>query len=295
MSHIKVRQSVGGVHALWGRDWYYQFSEIPPKCDAAKVSAYCQSLSTQYSKLTSQWTEDLNSEWISRIYFAVKMSLSSSVMAMSLEYSRGTNLRVVESYLEYYMVLNCMRAILLTLPSQKWADGMLMQTTHSKTIQAVTMVVTQLDNGMGQELLAGIANLKALREYISYRGPSNGGSEKGPLFDSLVWCRFLLEIAQLQSELLESSVLKKSKSGYALKSEYITKICSCKIDGVEFLDDEDMYRMGYLKRKHPLPTNILHMMSEGHVEDFFGSWCAEKPEDGMFDPDDNWRILFDVP
>ena len=48
-------------------------------------------------------------------------------------------------------------------------------------------------------------------------------------------------------------------------------------------------------RKHPMPTNILHMMSEGHVEDFFGSWLDQEDSEDGFNPDENWRILFDVP
>ncbi len=49
------------------------------------------------------------------------------------------------------------------------------------------------------------------------------------------------------------------------------------------------------RRKYPLPTNIQHIMSEGHVEDFFGSWCAEEEtDDDIFDPDENWYIIFDV-
>ena len=99
----------------------------------------------------------------------------------------------------------------------------------------------------------------------------------------------------MQSEVLEKSVIKKSKSGGALKAEYIARICRCEIDGIVFQDQEDVYRMGYLKRKHPVPTNIMHMMSEGHVEDYFGSWCAEEQDDTMFSPDADWRILFDVP
>ncbi|MDD5708774.1 MAG: hypothetical protein PHR35_22900 [Kiritimatiellae bacterium] len=295
MSHIAVRRIIEGGHTVWGQDWYYEFRELSATCNAGKVAAYCQRLSTQYSKLTSTWTEDSNSEWISRVYFAVKMALSSSVMAMSLDYARCTNLRVVESYLEYYMVLNCMRAVMLTMPSQAWTDGSLMQSTHSKTIQVVAQVVTQLDKACGQQLLSGITHLKALREYISYRGPSSGGSMKSPRFDSILWSRFLLELAQLQSEILEKSIIKQATSGFALKSEFIAKICRCEIDGLVFQDSEDVYRMGYLKRKHPLPTNIMHMMSEGHVEDYFGSWCAEEQEDAIFNPDVNWRILFDVP
>jgi hypothetical protein len=36
-------------------------------------------------------------------------------------------------------------------------------------------------------------------------------------------------------------------------------------------------------------------MSEGHVEVFFGSWRPEEESPNTFNPDDDWRILFDVP
>jgi hypothetical protein len=62
---------------------------------------------------------------------------------------------------------------------------------------------------------------------------------------------------------------------------------------------KDGYRLYYIQRKHPVPTNLLHMMSEGHVEDFFGSWCNNEnkrdQKDGDFNPDENWGIIFDVP
>lgn len=71
---------------------------------------------------------------------------------------------------------------------------------------------------------------------------------------------------------------------------------STEFDGNTFWDREDEYRLDYLRRKYPLPTNIQHIMSEGHVEDFFGSWCAkEETDDDIFNPDDNWQIIFDVP
>ena len=64
---------------------------------------------------------------------------------------------------------------------------------------------------------------------------------------------------------------------------------------ISFFDREDWHRIGYLARKHPAPLNILHMMSDGHVEDFFGSWCGEDDDPAAFNPDNDWRILFDVP
>jgi len=39
------------------------------------------------------------------------------------------------------------------------------------------------------------------------------------------------------------------------------------------------------------------MMSEGHVEDYFGAWCEynQNEDPDVFNPDDNHGILFDVP
>jgi len=108
-------------------------------------------------------------------------------------------------------------------------------------------------------------------------------------------CQLLVELAQLHSEVLERSIHKHVKGTYNFKEEYITQVCHSKIDGNSFRDDEDAYRLDYLRRKYPLPTNIQHILSEGHVEDFFGSWCAkEETDDDIFDPDDNWYIIFDV-
>ena len=40
-------------------------------------------------------------------------------------------------------------------------------------------------------------------------------------------------------------------------------------------------------------------MTEGMVEDFFGSWCSDDDEDenyeDVYNPDQNWRIIFPVP
>jgi hypothetical protein len=43
----------------------------------------------------------------------------------------------------------------------------------------------------------------------------------------------------------------------------------------------------------------MHILSEGHVEDFLGSWLPKNDEDidnmDVFNPDNNWRVIFDVP
>jgi hypothetical protein len=66
------------------------------------------------------------------------------------------------------------------------------------------------------------------------------------------------------------------------------------IEGQTFLDRDDMYRVGYLIRKHPRPTSLQMLMTDGHVEDFFGAWCSKKEGQVGFDPDSNPCIIFDI-
>jgi hypothetical protein len=36
-------------------------------------------------------------------------------------------------------------------------------------------------------------------------------------------------------------------------------------------------------------------MTEGHVEDFFGAWHAGEDSERSFNPDDDLRVIFDIP
>ena len=297
MSHIHIRKLIESRSDYAGRSWSYDFRSIPAICQEEAVTQTCQRLLQGIAPITKDWDDAKNSEWISRIYFAAKMILSSSVMAQSLEFATAKNLRSVTSYLDYYTVLNTLRAILLTNPHVAWDGGALLETTHTKTINVAVGIVSQFDKGTAEEANKHITHLKAFRELISYRAPSSGDAFPKPAIDVIAFCKLCAEIAQMQSELFEASLHKNAKGTFSLSTEAIQHICNVEIDGVHFYDKEDSYRMGYLQRKYPLPTNILHIMSEGHVEDFFGSWCAkgEDEAEGQFDPDDNWRILFDVP
>ena len=106
-----------------GRSWSYDFRSVPAICQEEAVIQTCQRLLQGIASITKDWDDAKNSEWISRIYFAAKMILSSSVMAQSLEFATAKNLRSVTSYLDYYTVLNTLRAILLTNPHVAWDGG----------------------------------------------------------------------------------------------------------------------------------------------------------------------------
>lgn len=295
MTHIAVRKMVGNQNRYADRNWWYQFREIPSFASEAAVQVRSSELLKQFSTITKNWNSDLNSEWTVRIYFAAKMVLASSVMAQSLRYAEENNLRPVVSYLSYYTVMHALRAILLTSPQVNWNNGEILQTTHTKTINIACDALAHFNRELASQVKSSTIHLKAFRELISYRAPSSGDNFQKPDFDVYGYCRLFLEVAQLQSELLETSIEKNVTIGFELDQAFTQHVYDIEIDGINFQDREDWYRIGYLARKHPAPTNILHIMSEGHVEDFFGSWCPDEETANAFNPDDDWRILFDVP
>ena len=295
MTHIAVRKMIGSQNRYANRNWWYEFQEIPGFAEESDVQVRSSELLQQFSTITKKWSSELNSEWTVRIFFAAKMVLASSVMAQTLKYAEENNLRPVVSYLSYYTVMHALRAILLTSPQVKWNNGEILQTTHTKTINIACDALAHFNKELASQVKSSTIHLKAFRELISYRAPSSGDNFEKPDFDVYRFCRLFLEVAQLQSELLEASIGKHVTNSFELEQDFTQHVYDIEIDGIHFHDKEDWYRIGYLARKHPAPTNILHIMSEGHVEDFFGSWCPEEETPNVFNPDDDWRILFDVP
>ncbi|MDL2123223.1 MAG: hypothetical protein LWX51_09085, partial [Deltaproteobacteria bacterium] len=249
--------------------------------DEKFVKKYSYGNLALYSKITKNWNNHLNSEWLCRVYLSAKMVLSASLMINSLEFAESKNLRILSSYLEYYSIQSSLRSVVFLLPEAKWDNGVLITTEHTKSINVVCDALAKLDKKFSEKLKNYILHLKAYRELISYRAPSSGDSFSKIHFDLelIELCQLLCEFAQVQSELLEVSILKHAKENYDFLDSYIDQVCNTEIHGFSFQDDEDWYRLDYLKRKYPLPTNIMHILSEGHVEDFFGSWLPKNDED----------------
>ncbi len=304
MSHIFVRKCVGDRYGFAGREWWYDFGKELSAFDQNAVAKYVVRKQEAYAKLTMSWNDTLNTEWTCRIFFAAKMILAGSVMLSSLEFAKRKNLRICVPYLQYYSLLYSLKSLVLLMTSQRWESGALVsQQTHTKTINVACDEIGHLDLGWMHakdglpSVQESISRLKAFRELISYRAPSSGGNLKEHDIDVLPWCRAAVEIAQMCSEILEESLAKHVSPDYRprLVPEDLEPVYYTNIHGTSYFDDEDHYRIAYLARKHPWPTNIMHIMSEGHVEDFFGSWCDSEDRKGVFDPDSDWQILFDVP
>lgn len=301
MSHIFTRQAIGQKTKFAGRDWWYEFRCFAKVFDERSAEKYSLATLGLFSELTKRWTDELNSEWLCRVYLSAKMVLSASLMLNSLEYAERKNLRISSSYLEYYAIQATLRAVIFTSPLTKWKDGGLIKLPHKTSINVVCDILAKLDKDFSQRLKCHILQMKACRELISYRAPSSGDSFPKAEFDLdlTTLCQLLSEMAQAQSELMEVSIQKNAKGTYSFLDEYIHQVCCTNIDGHSFWDKEDEYRLDYLRRKHPWPTNIMHIMSEGHVEDFFGAWLPrddnEAENNDIFDPDKNWGVIFDAP
>ncbi len=294
---MNSKRKVVDQHAFAGREWSYAFRELPGIIKEGAARRVILKKEQAFTKMAKAWNSRLNSEWLVRTFYSAKMILSASLMLASLEYCRSRNVRICIPYLQYYSLLYVLKALVLSLPSQPWRNGELISQTHKKTIDISCHVVREFDKELGERLRETVLRLKAIRELISYRAPSSGGTAADPLVNVIALCALPVELAQVMSELLQRAIDKHvpPQVEFSLDDDILAIAYSVEIKGNVFDDKEDGYRIDYLARKHPRPTSIHRMMTEGHVEDFFGSWCSDKPQAGMFDPDANWQILFDVP
>lgn len=281
---------------------YEKFSN--DKIDKHKKWSYGNFNSTIGKKLCVE----KRSELIMRNYLATKMILSASVMMSSLEYSIDKNLKMVIPYLSYYSILTCCKAVFFTSPSVNWNDSEKSIINHSKIKNVAIECIKMLDKDIADEIKKDIDIYKNYRENFSYRFPSSGigiFNNYDLSFDkTLEICKILCEIAELNSLNLQDYIFKNcidEMSDVEQLDEKYIKECFCYVidddEKVELIDDDDLYRIDYISRKQPFPVDIYHTMTEGMVEDFFGSWCShEGSEDKtLYNPDINWRIIFSVP
>lgn len=282
--------------AFAGRDWYYDFREINSTFTDADCKRVAARLLERYSKLTKVWSKEKNSEWTIRLFMAAKLVMSATLHVNSAYYAEKRNLRVVVPYLRYYSILSLLRAVCYTLPEHAWRQGQLIQIPHNSAIGGTLEHLRRFDNSVAAAAEVEIRELKAERELISYRAPSSGDDQVSEKNRFLSLCTMLAEVAQFNSELFEVSLNKHSDpSTFHLLPEYTKKLAGVEIDGHYFGDPEDAYRLDYLARKHPHPANLQHLMTEGHVDDFFGAWTGNKEEGDHFNPDDMRGIIFDIP
>lgn len=282
------------------KEWFYEYRELFSLCDERKVESVANGISKQYSVITKNWNETINSEWCCRIYLATKMILNATVLLNSLNFSKQVGMRITDSYLAYYATLSLLRAVVFTLPSESWNDGKLIEISHQKAINLAFDWLSKFNQEKSKELKIFTLQLKAQREVISYKIPASGDSvldlrDEYYLNELLT---VLAEMAQFNSELLEASVTRNaSEKHFLLLNEQAEKVAFLEVDGCKVADDEDCYRLDYIRRKIRRPYNIKLFMTEGQTEDFMAAWDSDADDEGLFNngsPAD-WQSIFDIP
>jgi hypothetical protein len=169
--------------------------------------------------------------------------------------------------------------------------------THSKTINVAKDILRQLEPELAIRIDVQVRRLKALRELVDYRAPTSGlAPHERAAIDYLEIARLAFEVAQLQSELRERALEKRAVQRAPIMMEHARAACVHVIDDLEFEDEDDWYRVGYLDRKHGFPANLFHMISEGHVDDVMIAWGPDDAAvEDQFLPDDRTVQLFSLP
>lgn len=250
----------------------------------------------RYSKITKDWNEEKNSEWLCRFFLGAKLVMAATLHVNALHYAESRNLRIVIPYLRYYSVFSLLRAVCYSLPEVEWKGGAIINIGHGNAIGAAITHLRRLDTKVASNIEKEISRLKAERELISYRAPSCGDEQTSEKNRFLRTCKLLAEVAQFNSELFEASMNKYAGNDiFPLKYDYLKKLTSVEINGHYFGDKEDAWQLDYLAQNHPRPANIVHLMSEGLVDNFFGAWASPSEDANMFNPDKQKSIIFDIP
>ncbi|VIF60151.1 Uncharacterised protein [Clostridioides difficile] len=293
------------VRAILGDE--FEYGVIMNKFKEDEIANYQKWIYRRFHSLCNKkMNNELNSEWTVRHYLAAKMILSATVMISSLEYCIEKNVKMSIPYLSYYAILTCCRAVIFTMPDIKWKNDSFLQMTHTKIINEVKDCIMKLNQDYAEKLYKDINLYKEYREIFSYRFPASGLDEplakECPITKTVCICTLLCDIAQLNSSEIEKYIFKNCledlNDWYKLDVEYL-KHCFCyKLgDDIKIIDKEDGYRIDYINRKKPFPVSIYNTMSEGMVEDFFGSWYSSEidKDDTIYNPDIDWRLIFNVP
>lgn len=257
-------------------------------------------------------TAQINSEWILRTYSATKMTMASTLLLNSAEYALEKNNKIVVPYLLYYAIFSACRALLYVLPTNKSSTiENLMNVTHQKVINIIPdEIKSHLDKDTSKKLSDLLYDLRGERELFSYKFPASGLREDLKLDETIDMCGIVVELAELASrqiqKVFENKIIYKvdkdnkwSVFDMSVIEElytYSTKQPK-NFDSISWIDNEDWYRVDYIKRKVKFPVSILFTMTEGMTEDFFGAWycdeCNENAE--LFNPDHNWSRIFPIP
>jgi len=255
--------------------------------------------------IASGFNDERNAEWFIRSYLALKLILASTLLANTALYARDHNLQAVRPYLSYYLMLNCCRAFIFTLPCVPWKGMTTIEATHNKILNIASDKLKRLSANEEQRCGLILRIAQEQRELFSYRFPATGlslfGKSLVDLDVAINIARLFTELAQLNLACLEGEIRKETSEAFSmaevddiwLVARYNTmKKYFGQIKAHDLVDNDDYYRVRYFKERYRRPVALIGIATEGLVDDFFGAWCSEN--DVGFDPDIRNDLLLDL-
>jgi hypothetical protein len=274
-----------------GSEFCYAYRALPDQASQAQIEAYCSAVKDRFRPIARAFDTSANGIWVLRHYLALKFTISASILSGSAIHALQQNLLMGVPYFNYYTLLNCCRAYLMTSPDVIWRGVDTMKLSHEKILNLTANLMKRLDRDPARRWGERLNLARAHRETYSYRFPATGPTLVG--YDALDphkaadLARLIAELAMLNSECFQGVLRKHVPEGIRVGALADHDWASAyDIAGETFVDRDDRYRFQKFLYGWSRVSTLDVMASDGLIEDFYGGWCAEDPQDGQFDPDD---------
>lgn len=281
------------IRSLTKSDYCYTYRQLVLDADEAEVGNYVQHTKSKFAVVTKSFTDQLNSEWLLRNYLAVKYIMAASILAGSSISARDRGILLGVPYFNYYTLLNCCRAFLLTTPDFKWTGEHTIKLNHEAILNNSITYLRRLKHDADVRWGTSLKRARERRELFSYRFPGTGleilsGKDDEPEIVSDL-ARLIAELAMLNSECLDASLTKHAPGEFEtppLPDHVWASYYNAA--GVSTRDSDDHYRFGKYLKGGWKATSLEVMASDGLVTDFFGAWVPDalEEDDNAFDPDE---------
>lgn len=280
-----------------GSNYCYHYRALPFEVSEIQIADFCRRQKDRFLPVARAFDERANGLWVLRHYLAIKFTVSASMLSGSAIYAYERNLLMGVPYFNYYTLLNCCRAFLLTSPDVEWKGEKTMKMPHETILNLTGDLLRHLDPGRAGEWGERLKHARAVRETYSYRFPATGvdlvGDEAVDPEAIARLARLIAELAMLNSECFDAVLHKRVPNDIAVGP--VDDHCwasAYDIAGAPAIDPDDASRFGKFRRGWGRVSTLEVMTSDGMMNDFYGGWTASDPVAGAFDPDDwNFHLL----
>lgn len=291
-SHTPVQPNV-----FADKVWHYHFRELPFTFEEKRLKKMSGKYQENIFKTIQHWNKETNSEWVCRFFASVRLILSATSHINTANAVEDKNLMITSPYLRYYALLSLFRTVCYTLPEIKWDHGKMIRISHDNATKLTLSYLEKLDKHVAKavkDLFKQVKNKRELTAYNAYLKETDATEIE--YFLSI--CRLLVEIAQFNSELFESTLLEHDKfeqDTFPLLDDYLDKIAFFQVES--YLSEDNNHQICNIAKKYPQPRNLMALMSNGYIDAHLHWWVGQDDfnahsAEHFFG---NRRIIFDVP